>query len=373
MNRASLTWALIVGQESDYWLNMPPKGWRSIDILAWGYKTYLEKLGHKVYMISTRDQQEIVNQLNEYRPDVVHLHYIGVAGVLKKCDAPVKIITCHQPIAPFAHNRHDKEIILDFFRKHFVQYLRDGLFFFSLSLMWKNMLLDCGYRPDEIFITPNGVDSRKFRFRDTPLHGDRSIYLGTVSNRKRQQLYQSLDCIDFVGALHRPAMGAFDETRSNYLGVWTRDDIHAHLSDYANLVILSKAEAAAPLVVLEALICGLGVVVSAAASGNLDTRLPWVTVIPEDKITDLRFVKAEIARNREISLRHRAQIREHGIENFCWEKLVSRYADLCRKLHTDKIGGGGATHAQDGPLPPTLLFDAGFYSNAGVAIWAGGA
>jgi len=188
----------------------------------------------------------------------------------------------------------------------------------------------------------NGVDHRKFRFRETPLHDDRSICLGMIHPLKRQDVVQTIDSVDFVGPMG--VMGAkttFDKARKNYLGEWTRNHIHEHLSDYANLVLLSESESCAPLVVLEALVCGLGVVVSSAAAVNLDTRQPWISVIPEEKITDTGFVEAEIARNREIALRHRRQIREYGIANFSWEKLIPRYADLCLKLHDEKIGRRG--------------------------------
>jgi len=164
------------------------------------------------------------------------------------------------------------------------------------------------------------------------VHANRSIYLGQITGNKRQHLYQRIAGIDFAG----PHVDErFDSTLDNYLGEWTREHLYAHLSDYANLVILSEVEAAAPLVVLEAMLCGLGVVVSEAAAVNLDTTRPWLSVIPERKIADIDFVAAEIKRNREVALRHRHAIRQYAIDNFAWAKLVPQYADLCAKLCAD--------------------------------------
>ena len=309
-----------------------------MESVIWDYKTWLEKLGHKVVIINTKDQREIVAEINRRRPDVVHLHQHHLAGILDKIHAPVKIFTSH------SGDRINKQVTLRFLREHLVQYLKDGLFVFVLSPVWRKVFLDCGYNPAEVFVTPNGADHRRFRFRKTPLHENRSIYLGVVNRGKRQSLYQAIDSIDFAGPYtdEENADERFDITRENYLGEWTREHLYEHLSDYANLVILSKVEVAAPLVVLEALVCGLGVVVSSAASANLDTQLPWISVIPDEKITDVAFVEAEIVRNREISLRHREQIREYGIENFSWEKLIPRYADLCLKLHAERTGRQGS-------------------------------
>ena len=328
--RQSFTWALI-GQAYAP-VSIPPKGWGAVESVIWDYKTWLEKLGHKVVIINTKDQREIVAELNRCRPDVVHLHQHHLAGILDKIRAPVKIFTSH------SGDRINKQVTLRFLREHLVQYLKDGLFVFVLSPVWRKVFLDCGYSPAEVFVTLNGADHRRFKFRKTPLHENRSIYLGRILDNKRQHLYQTIDSIDFAGP-HGDER--FDKTRRNYLGEWTRDTLYEHLSDYTNLVILSGFEVAAPLVVLEALVCGLGVVVSSAASVNLDTKLPWITVIPDEKITDVAFVEAEIARNREISLRHREQIREYGVGNFAWEKLVPRYADLCLKLHAEKTARQG--------------------------------
>ncbi|MDD9808133.1 MAG: glycosyltransferase family 4 protein, partial [Gammaproteobacteria bacterium] len=331
--RQSLTWALI-GQAYAP-VSIPPKGWGAVESVIWDYKTWLEKLGHKVVIINMNDERKIIAAINQCRPDVVHMHQHGFFDILKQIRVPVKIFTSH------SGSRINKAATWWLLCRHPVQYLKDGLFVFVLSPVWRKVFLDCGYSPAEVFVTPNGADHRRFKFRKTPLHENRSIYLGRILDNKRQHLYQTIDSIDFAGP-HGDER--FDKTRRNYLGEWTRDTLYEHLSDYTNLVILSGFEAA-PLVVLEALVCGLGVVVSTAASVNLDTKLPWITVIPDEKITDVAFVEAEIARNREISLRHREQIREYGIENFCWEKLVPHYADLCLKLHAERTGGGGAARS----------------------------
>ena len=326
--RQSFTWALI-GQACRQ--SIPPKGWGAVESIIWDYSACLKKLGHKVVIINTRDQQEVITAINQCRPDVVHVHQHHLADVLDKIHVPVKIFTSHSGY------RMNKSATLRFLCEHPVQYLKDGLFVFVLSPAWRKMFLDCGYNPAEVFVTPNGADHRRFRFRKTPLHENRSIYLGHITVNKRQHIYQAIDSIDFAGP---HGEGSFNKTHKNYLGEWARDTLYEHLSDYANLVILSESEAA-PLVVLEALVCGLGVVVSTAASVNLDTKLPWITVIPDEKITDVAFVEAEIARNREISLRHREQIREYGIGNFAWERLVPRYADLCLKLHAERTARRG--------------------------------
>ena len=97
------------------------------------------------------------------------------------------------------------------------------------------------------------------------------------------------------------------------------------LTKYTNLVLLSEGENGSPLVVKEALIAGLGIVVSEFASSELDTTKPFICVIPENKIFDLQYVEKEIIKNKNISTMMRKEIREYGLSNFSWNKLVNIY------------------------------------------------
>ena len=99
------------------------------------------------------------------------------------------------------------------------------------------------------------------------------------------------------------------------------------MTDYANLALFSDGEAH-PLVVCEALICGLGVVVSKVASANLDTSKPWITIIPDDKLDDLEYVTQKLKENREVSVASRADIREYALANFSWKVRVKHLLDI---------------------------------------------
>jgi hypothetical protein len=111
------------------------------------------------------------------------------------------------------------------------------------------------------------------------------------------------------------------------LGEWDKPTLYNGLTDYANLILLSDGEAD-PLVVKEALIAGLGLVISECACANLDLSLSFITVIPNDKRADLNYVKREIIRNRIHSLKHRAEIREYGLSKFAWNAILDQYEKI---------------------------------------------
>jgi glycosyltransferase involved in cell wall biosynthesis len=115
------------------------------------------------------------------------------------------------------------------------------------------------------------------------------------------------------------------------LGEWDKPTLYRDLTEYGNLVLLSDGEAD-PLVVKEALIAGLGVVVTPAAAANLDTSHPFITVIPFSRLRDSEFISNEIKKNRETALENREAIREYGIRNFHWAHLVETYTKLVMTL-----------------------------------------
>ena len=331
-SRRPLTWALVgPGVKS-----IPPDGWGAVEKLIWDYKLRLEALGHEAVVVNTTDRRAVVEAIGRCRPDVVHVHREDLAAAVAATGVPVKIVTSHDPwLLDRRWNPYE--------RLNLLPLLRSGFRYCVLSQAQARKFVASGCSPADVFVTPNGAAHERFRFCADPVHAERSIYLARVCARKRQWRYQTIDSIDFAGP-YRNDGNPFDATRKNYLGAWPIDHVYAHLTDYANLVLLSEAEGM-PLAVAEAMVCGLGVVVGAACAASLDTSLPWVSVVPDGKLDDLDYVKAEVARNRAVSLRRRAQIRAYGLEHCCWKTLVARYADLCMQLRA-----GGAA-----PLPRRRL------------------
>ena len=91
------------------------------------------------------------------------------------------------------------------------------------------------------------------------------MYLAKVDYRKRQHLFQNIDSLWFAGNI----VDERYDTKNNYLGEWSKDQLYKELTDYGNLVLLSDGEAHS-LVIMEAFAAGLGVVISEYARANLD-------------------------------------------------------------------------------------------------------
>jgi hypothetical protein len=163
------------------------------------------------------------------------------------------------------------------------------------------------------------------------------VSVGKVDTRKGQSVLQSIlpqHEVSFIGPEGNSQQ--FDFSSSQYLGPWNKSQLYENLTQFGNLVHLATNEGA-PLVILEALSAGLGVVTTLNASANLDNSLPFITVIPDEKMFDAEYVLAAIRQNREISLSMREEIREYARKSFSWsEVVVPIYATLIENLLRQK-------------------------------------
>ena len=291
---------------------IPPKGWGAVESLIWDYKVTLNKLGHEVEIINIGDPGEIIKRINNFRPGFVHINYDDWIVLYPYIQYPCAITT------HFAYI--ERPDMMNGYSQIFNEFQRIKPNVFCLSEGIKNIYRVMSSIPKEkLFLTPNGVDRNKFRLTNKPQHPDRSIYLAKIDYRKRQHIFQGIDSLWFAGNI---ADNRFNP-HQNYLGEWSKDVLYKNLTDYGNLVLLSDGEAHS-LVIMEAFAAGLGVVVSEFAQANLDIDKKFITVIPENKIGDLKYIEDAIIKNREYSISHREEIVEYSLQ-FDWETVLSKY------------------------------------------------
>ena len=294
-------------------LPIPPKGWGAVESLIWDMKLSLNKLGHEVQIVNVADPNQVIQMINQFQPDFVHINYDDWVPLYDFIQYPCAVTTHFAYIIRPEMMGGYKQRVFDHFWR-----IKPNVF--GLSDEINKVYHDLASIPrDRLFLNPNGVMMDNFRFTDKPKHSDRSIYLAKIDHRKRQFLFQDIESLWYAGNI---AEQRFDQTK-NYLGEWQKDVLYENLTDYGNLVLLSDGEAH-PLVCLEAFSAGLGVVVSEWATANLDLEKKFITVIPEDKIHDISFIEEKIIENRLYSIENREEILNYAKE-FEWCKILSEY------------------------------------------------
>ena len=300
---------------------IPPVGWGAVESLIWDYKIELEKLGHNVQIANNSNSFLNIEEINNFEPDFVHLQYDDFANILPFIKCPYKAITSHYGyIEQFQKHPEYNNILRSFI---------DGDFYiFCLSESIANVYKSLGISSDRLKVTPNGARSDAFKYNEICSLPDKSIYLAKIDYRKRQYLFQDLSFIDFVGNNHD---SRFNSNLDNYLGEWSKETLYNNLTNYGNLVLLSDGEAD-PLVTKEAMMAGLGLVISEYATANLDLSLPFISVIQESKMNDIEYVSRVINSNRNTSVSMRNDIRKYALENVSWEVVVPKYVNTIESL-----------------------------------------
>lgn len=305
------------------YMPIPPIGWGAVESLIWDYYTELKNKGYDVKIINSPRPFEIINSINEFNPDFVHLQYDDYAYLLPHVNCKVKAATNHYAYLE-QHKNHPEY-------NHILKEYIDGKFFiFCLSERIKNTYIELGVDPNRLFITPNGAREDLFKFSEIPKYSNSSIYLAKIDYRKSQYKYQNIKDLYFVGNCIDEK---FNKQSKQYLGEWEKSYLYDNLTDYANLVLLSDGEAD-PLVTKEALIAGLGLVISEFATANLDLNQSFIDVIPTDKLNDIKYIENIVIKNREICKQNRNNIRNYALANHSWPTIIDKYCKLINNIIT---------------------------------------
>ena len=259
----------------------------------------------------------MIHNMCQFSPDFVLIEYDDYVVLCPYIQYPCAVTSHFGYIEQLHKDGGYKQRVFDQFAS-----IKPNVFGLSDGIIdvYRNL---AGIPEEKLFVTPNGVNLDTFRKTLNPQHGDRSVYLAKVDHRKRQWLFQNIESLYFAGNIDPSSQGRFDETSKNYLGEWSKKKLHHELTEYGNLVLLSDGEAH-PLVCMEALSAGLGIVVTEWGKANLDLDKDYITVIPESRIEDIDYIERSIIENREISLQNRKDILEYS-EHFDWKKVISEY------------------------------------------------
>ena len=311
-------------------MSIPPKGWGAVESIIWECATELGELGYEGEILNTPDKDEIVSSIAEGQFDFIHIHYDVFCDLIPE----IRRVSPNSKIALSSHypyidqfNYHQR----DGYTRIFKWMIENGNTFHNFCVSQKDYnIFKCRQvKEDKLHLFKTGAQHRDIKFISNPKNTERTICIGKIDRRKMQFFYQGIDTIDFVGPIGDSYN--FDKNK-NYLGEWTRENICANIGEYANTMLLSVGENGTPLVIKECLIAGLGVVTSKYCAYELDSSLPFITIIPDDKLEDLDYVNKALIENREISLSMKKEISQYGIDNFSWKQLIKTYAEKISSL-----------------------------------------
>lgn len=294
-------------------MSIPPKGWGAVEILIWKYFNKLKQKGHDVVIFNSPNIRKVIREINNSDFDFIHVHYDNfIRDFVKYCKKPFCITSHYGYILKMHKWSKGYFSIFSYFLK------APGII--ALSDNISNLYIDSGYK-GSLYTLMNGVEVKDFSFSN---HGNgRALFLGKIEPRKQQaKLVKMLDGlvhIDFVGPIEDTNFIPGDTCK--YLGVWTKDDVRKKLTEYGTLVLFSDGEAS-PLVVLEALASGVSVVVSSAASENLESN-EFIKILSDNSNEEeiASVINDSIKNNTNL----RSKIRSYAFSRFDNDIIISNY------------------------------------------------
>lgn len=310
-------------------MTIPPVGWGAVEILIWDYFLELTNQGHEVDIInkirkSGADQfpntpytKELISEINAGNYDVVHIHYDCLCHIIPLLTAKKILITSHYPYIdqPDKHAGDGYQYIFQIMcqnKNHSI---------FALSKKDYDAFVKNAFDPSNVYLLLNGANHNEIVPLDRKgLYSERTIYIGKVEARKKQKKYSSLTNVDFYGKCDDASfakLGCYKgekEQHSELMGI---------MREYGNLALLSDGENGTPLVIKEALMAGLPVVINKHSANDLDPNLPFVDIIPDDKLDDFEYIERILQESRNKG--NRDEIRKYAVDNFSWETLVKTY------------------------------------------------
>jgi len=177
----------------------------------------------------------------------------------------------------------------------------DNLFVISKTKKQTEFLKNNDISEGKIIYLPNGVDYESFNYYAKPSR-TKSLFIG-------KDIYECYE--DKI----------YDIQKNNY----SDEDLLENLSDHPNIILLSEAEID-PKIIKQSLCLGLGVVMSENVNCDLDLNNSFISIISNNKLDDINYIKHIIEQNKLFSLNCREEIKNYGCY-FSWEYIVEKFIE----------------------------------------------
>jgi glycosyltransferase involved in cell wall biosynthesis len=316
-------------------LPIPPPGWGAVEILIWDYAVLLREKGHQVDILneirrSSADQsapytpycQRLIYKINTGDYDFVHLHYDCLFHIMMYLTCPKKAITSHYPYIDQLEKHHGDGYSTTFEgicqNEHFI--------IFTVSQKDYDVFHKYSQKKENIRVLLGGIPTRYSIKNDNPQYPNKSVYLGKIEPRKAQKKYISIPNIDFYGPCYDSEFCKLE----CYKGELSRDKLYQTLSEYGNMILLSTGENGTPYVIKEALFVGLPIVTNQYSSNDLDVSLPFIDIIPNNKLEDLTYISDIIQQNL-VKQNRKQEIIDYAIRQFSLESICDKYLEVIFK------------------------------------------
>ena len=296
-------------------------------------------LSEKLHILNTKNYSKALNKLlHKNEPDLIHFHSPSFISLNVDLNVP-KIMTCHGVVShEFEQAAKELPFIQKIISKFIIIYER-GLEKKMYNKMDKIIAVSKNIEREinsivdkEVQIVTNGVDLRVFKPNKKIKKVNQVIFVGKISTikgipyliRAAKNIAAKVVC---VGQIRR--RDYYEDGLKNgvkFLGSLSKEELVKEYNK-SKIFILPSTYEAQPLTVLEAMACGLPVVVTERAGAGIVENKRNGFVIksgsPKEIANSVNFLlknSGEVNKIRENNL--------NDIKRYKWEKIVERYSKI---------------------------------------------
>lgn len=285
------------------------------------YYTKLKELSYEVFYINHMNNKisyvaDMIQEVNNLRPDLVFIMSDIRIDMVSYIDCKKIWYYPHNYLLTDIMNNQNIPYFHNVFKKIIMNKDKISKLLLPSELM-KNSFIKFGFPENKCSILPYPINHIDIEWMQEPYYKNKTLCISNINDNERQNLLLLIDNVYLVGLIKNYS---FPTEHKRYLGDWTQNQIKEKLTQYSNIILISK-HATSPIILKYAMAAGCGIVISEACKANLDISKPWITLLEEKRINDIEYIKTMINNNHIMCQGIRDTIRTYAKNEFQWNYI----------------------------------------------------
>tara|TARA_B100000902_G_scaffold259831_1_gene246044 strand:+ start:7787 stop:10807 length:3021 start_codon:yes stop_codon:yes gene_type:complete len=285
------------------------------------YFSKLKELSYDAYYINDFNNKnsyvaDMIQRVNELKPDLVIIMFDARIDLISYLDCKRIWYYPHNSLIVDIMNNQKHPYFHNVFKKIIMHKDKINKLMLPSELMIPSFT-KFGFPENKCLTLPYPINHIDIKWFQEPRYKNKTLCVADINDNERQRLLLLIDNVYLIGLIKDYS---FPTEHQRYLGHWTDKQLKEQLTHYSNVILLSKT-ATAPIILKYAMAAGCGIVISSACRANLDTKKPWITLLEENRINDIEYVKKMIETNSTMCHGIRDSIRTYAKNEFQWNYI----------------------------------------------------
>ena len=285
------------------------------------YLSKLKELSYDAYYINQLNSKtsyvaDMINEINDLKADIVVIMFDARIDMVSYLDCKRIWYYPHNSLMVDIMNNQRHPYFHNIFKKIIMHKDKISKLMLPSELMIPSFT-KFGFSENKCNILPYPINHIDIGWIQEPRYKNRTLCVADIEDNERQRLLLLINNVFLVGLIKDYS---FPTEHDRYLGHWTDNQLKERLTHYSNVILLSKTTTA-PIILKYAMAAGCGIVISSACQANLDTSKPWITLLEENRINDIEYIKKMIESNSIICQGIRDTIRTYAKNEFQWNYI----------------------------------------------------